>query len=274
LAYYKLGIIGCGNMGEGILRGILDSAFLGASQITVYDTRRDRKEYIRNNYGVSTAESNLDVVKSSEYILLAIKPQNLNILLDEIKTGFSGKSSVVISIVAGVTTFYIEEKLNKKVSVIRVMPNSPALLKKGMSAVSKGKNVSESDLKFTLDLIGSVGDYVVIDEKYQNIATALSGSGPAYFFLFCKHLIEAGEKEGLSSEIAKRLVVNTMIGAGELMKKPEADIDNLIKMVASPGGTTEKALKEFGEHKLGEIIKSAVNSAVKRACELQNFLNK
>jgi len=261
-------------MGEGILRGILDSAFLGASQITVYDIRSDRKEYIRDNYGVSIAESNLDVVKSSEYILIAVKPQNLNILLDEIKTGFSNKSSVIISIVAGITTSYIEKKLNKKVSVIRVMPNSPALLKKGMSAVSEGKNVSESALEFTLDLIGSVGDYVVIDEKYQNIATALSGSGPAYFFLFCKHLIEAGEKEGLSYEIAKRLVVNTMTGAGELMKKPETDIDNLIKMVASPGGTTEKALKEFGEHKLGEIIKSAVSSAVKKACELQNFLNK
>ncbi len=261
-------------MGEAILRGMLDSAFLGASQITVYDIRSERKKYIRNNYSVSTAESNLDVVKSSEYILLAVKPQNLDVLLDEIKTGFSDKSSVVISIVAGVATFYIEEKLNKKVSVIRVMPNSPALLKKGMSAVSKGKNVSENDLKFTLDLIESVGDYVVIDEEYQNIATALSGSGPAYFFLFCKHLIEAGEKEGLSREVAKRLVINTMIGAGELMKKPGTDIDNLIKMVASPGGTTEKALKEFGEYKLGEIIKSAVNSAVKRAYELQNFLTK
>ena len=274
MADYKLGIIGFGNMGKGLLKGILDSMFLEESQIAVYDVSIDTREYIKNNYGLFLAEGNADVVKSSEYILVAVKPQNLNVVLDEIKVSFSSINNVIISIVAGVPTSYIEGKLNKEASVIRIMPNSPALFKKGISVVSKGRNVSEDNLKFTLDLIKSVGDYVVIDENYQNAATALSGSGPAYFFLFCKYLIESGIKNGLDSDTAKKLVVSTMIGSGEMLRRLEIDIDKLIKMVASPGGTTEKALEEFSQGKVGEIILRAVDCAVSRAYQLQDFLEK
>ena len=114
---------------------------------------------------------------------------------------------------------------------------------------------------------------MVIEEKYQNIATALNGSGPAYFFLFCEYLIESGIKNGLDPEISKKLVTGTMIGAGATIEKSGTDLASLIKKVASPGGTTESALKEFERNKLGEIIYGAIESAKKKACELQNFLD-
>lgn len=269
---YKLGVIGCGNMGEAVIKGILDSGYLEPEQIVVYDINEDRKRYIVKNYGLSFGEGNSEIVKSSRYILVAVKPQNFNLVLNEIKSFFNEHKNVLISIAAGIPTYHIRKILGGKASVIRVMPNTPVLMKKGMSVISKGKNVLEDDFKFVLELIKNVGDYITIDERYQNIATAISGSGPAYFFLFCKYLIQAAIENGLSPEVSRRLVVNTMIGSGELIKKTESSIDSLIEMVKSPGGTTEKALEKFDEGKIDKIIQKAVQSAIKRGFELEKLL--
>jgi len=226
---YKLGIIGCGNMGEAILKGILDCCFLKSNEIIFYDNDNYRSRYIKNNYKIYSAEGIIEVIKKSRYILLAVKPQNLKIV--------------------------------------------PALFKKGTAAISEGRFAKSRDLLFSKNLIKNIGDYVIIEEKYQNIAAALNGSGPAYFFLFCKYLVEAGIRNGLDPEISKKLVTSTMIGAGITIEKSRIDLDGLIKKVASPGGTTEEALKEFKRRKLDKIIYNAVESAKKRACQLQNFLD-
>ena len=152
------------------------------------------------------------------------------------------------------------------------MPNAPALYKKGMAAISSGKFVKNKDLKFAEGLIDNIGDYVIVEEKFQNIATALSGSGPAYFFLFCKYMIDAGIKNGLDEDIARQMVINTMIGAGITLMNSKTNIDGLIKMVASPGGTTEKALEEFYKKDLKNIIYRAVEKAIKRAHDLSGVL--
>ena len=264
---YKLGIIGCGNMGEAILKGILDSGFLKTNEIIFYDNDNYRSRYIKNNYKIYSAEVIIEVIKKSRYILLAVKPQNLKMVLEQMKSCFNWRINSIISIVAGVPTYHIEKKLNSNASVIRVMPNTPALFKKGAAAISKGKFAKSRDLLFSKNLIKNIGDYVIIEEKYQNIAAALNGSGPAYFFLFCKYLVEAGIRNGLDPEISKKLVTSTMI------EKSRIDLDGLIKKVASPGGTTEEALKEFKRRKLDKIIYSAVESAKEKAYELQNFLD-
>lgn len=274
MADYKLGIIGCGNMGQAILKGILDGEFSSPDQIIVYDVSDSIKKHIVNNYRLAFGKSNNEVVKKSKYILIAVKPQNLNTVLEEIKMVFDREKNVIISIVAGIPTYYIEKKLNTDAPIIRIMPNTPALVKQGMSAVSKGKFASEDDFAFAINLIKSIGDYVVVEEKYQNVATALSGSGPAYFFVFCKHLIEAGIRNGLSEDISKKLVIGTIVGASEMIKKSEIGIEKLIEMVKSPGGTTEKALHKFNEEKIDKIVLEAVNSAIRRAYELQEFLEK
>jgi len=273
LGSYKLGIIGCGNMGEAILKGILDSGFLKSNEIIFYDNDNYRSRYIKNNYKIYSAEGIIEVIKKSRYILLAVKPQNLKMVLEQMKSCFNWRINSIISIVAGVPTYHIEKILNSNVSVIRVMPNTPALFKKGAAAISKGKFAKSKDLLFSKNLIKNIGDYVIIEEKYQNIAAALNGSGPAYFFLFCKYLVEAGIRNGLDPEISKKLVTSTMIGAGITIEKSRIDFDDLIKKVASPGGTTERALKEFKRRKLDKIIYNAVESAMKRAYQLQNFLD-
>jgi pyrroline-5-carboxylate reductase len=272
LVEYKIGIIGCGNMGEAFLKGLLDSNLLPASQVTGCDISKDRNKYIKDNYKIVISKSIKEIVEKSKYILLSVKPQNINTVLDELKVSLNCKDNIIISIAAGVPTFYIEKRLNLSVQVVRIMPNTPALIKKGMFVVSKGKFVCDRDFLFVIELIKNLGNYVIIDEKNQNIATAISGSGPAYFFLFCKYLIEAGIRNGLSPDVSKKLVINTIIGSGELLKYYNAGIEELIKMVASPGGTTEKALEIFNENKIDGIILKAVSSAVKRAYELQEML--
>ncbi len=273
MSSYKLGIIGCGNMGEAILKGVLDCCFLKPDQIIFYDRDDIREKYIKNNYKIHAAAEITELVKKTVYILLAVKPQDLKTVLSQVKISFDYKVNSVISIAAGIPTYYIEKILNSNASVIRIMPNAPALFGKGMAALSKGKFVKNRDLLFSKELIKSVGDYVLIDEKYQNIATALNGSGPAYFFLFCKYLIAYGIKNGLDPEVSKKLVNETMIGAGITIEKSGSDLDTLIKKVASPGGTTEMALKEFVRGELNKIIIKAVESAKKRAYELQELLD-
>ena len=260
-------------MGEAILGGILDSSFLKNDEIVSYDIDDYRRNYIKTNYNVYLAEGIPDVIKKSRYILLSVKPKDIKTVLNEIKACFDNKINSIISIVAGISTNYIEKTLDSNASVIRVMPNYPVLFKKGMSAISRGRFARDEDLSFTEKLIKSTGDYVIIDDKYQNIATALNGSGPAYFFLFCKYLIKSGIQNGLDPEISKKLVIGTMNGAGTVIDKSGIGLDDLIKKIATPGGTTERALKEFEKNKIDKIVCEAVESAKKRANELQNLLD-
>ncbi len=259
-------------MGEAILKGVLDSAFLAPEEIIFFDINKNRREVIEQTYQILPAEGIDEVIIKAKVILIAVKPQDINIILEKIKKKFDSNKNTVISIVAGITTHFIEKRLPSSASIIRVMPNAPALYKKGMAAISSGKFVKNKDLKFAEGLIDNIGDYVIVEEKFQNIATALSGSGPAYFFLFCKYMIDAGIKNGLDEDIARQMVINTMIGAGITLMNSKTNIDGLIKMVASPGGTTEKALEEFYKKDLKNIIYRAVEKAIKRAHDLSELL--
>ena len=271
---YKLGIIGCGHMAEAILKGILDSKFLKSVEISAFEINHDRKGYISGKYHILFAESLQSLVTNSRYILLSVKPYNISSLLDKLKAYFDYKRNVVISIAAGVSTNYIAHKLKSNAPVIRIMPNTPAMVKKGMAAISQGIYAKQEDVEFAKKLMGSLGNFIVIDEKFQDTVTAISGSGPAYFFLFCKYLIEAALKNGLNQTTSEMLAINTMVGAGEMMQKFEMSADHLIKMVASPGGTTEIALNKFIENGLEKIVLESVESAIKRSKELQDTLEK
>ena len=271
---YKLGVIGCGNMAEAILKGILDSKFLKPVEISAFEINHDRKGYISGKYHILFAESLESLVKNTRYILLSVKPRDISSLLDKLKTCFDFKRNVIISIAAGVSTNYVAHKLKSDAPVIRIMPNTPAMVKKGMAAISQGIYARQEDVEFAKKLMGSLGNFIVIDEKFQDTVTAVSGSGPAYFFLFCKYLIEAALKNGLDQVTAEMLAINTMVGAGEMMQKFEMSADHLIKMVASPGGTTEIALSKFIENGLEKIVLESVESAIKRSKELQDTLEK
>lgn len=269
---YKLGIIGVGNMAEAILKGVLSSGLLRSTEMTAYEIKEARKKFIEKNYGICFQESISDLITGSRYILIAVKPQDMIELLDGIKSYVTQDSNIIISIAAGVSTGLIEKRLEKKIPVLRIMPNTPALLNRGVSAISRGRFVLPEDLEFTAKLIGSIGEYVIIDEKLQNTVTSISGSGPAYFFLFCKCLVDAAVKKGIDRKTAAMLAGATAAGAGEMLVKFNTDTDYLIKMVASPGGTTEAALKQFESSGLSQLVYSAVDSAEKKAAEIQKNL--
>jgi pyrroline-5-carboxylate reductase len=266
---YRLGIIGCGNMAEAIIKGVFASGFLSPRDIICYEIKPQRAKYIENNYHVSFTDEISQIALDSRSILIAVKPGNILEVLTGIKKSFKHGFNSIISIAAGVPSSFIEQVLDNNASVIRIMPNTPALVNKCMAAISRGKYASDDDMEFAAAIIKSLGEYIIVDEHLQNAVTAISGSGPAYFFLFCKFLINAAEKRGIDSDTAGKLVINTLVGSGELLKSYNPDADFLIKMVASPGGTTQAALSSFDKNRLEGIVEEAVGCAEKRAKEIQ-----
>jgi pyrroline-5-carboxylate reductase len=269
---YRLGIIGCGNMAEAIIRGVFASGFLTQKDILCYEIEPQRARYIENNYHISFTDEISQISLASRSILIAVKPGSMLEVLTGIKKYFKPGFNSVISIAAGIPSSFIEQVLENKPSVIRIMPNTPALVNKCMAAISRGKYASDDDMEFAAAVIKSLGEFIVVEEDLQNTVTAISGSGPAYFFLFCKFLIRAAEKRGIDSETAGKLVIGTLAGSGELLKSYNPDADFLIKMVASPGGTTQAALLSFEENHLENIIDEAVGCAEKRAKEIQEAI--
>jgi pyrroline-5-carboxylate reductase len=261
-------------MGEAILRGMLETSFLKPEVITYYDRSFERCKYIGDKYGIFSSGDVDDLVISSRYLLIAVKPQDVIEVLGEVKRRFDPRSNKIISIAAGVSTGILEKHLGNHPSVIRIMPNTPALVNMGISAISKGRFVSKDDFDFAVGVIKSLGDYVEIKEDLQNTITAISGSGPAYFFLFCKYLIESAKDKGIDSKTAEKLVIKTMAGAAAMLEKISPDTDYLINMVTSPGGTTESAIVMFNAMDIKSTIISAVDSAEKRAEEIQKELEK
>ncbi|MDI6892116.1 MAG: pyrroline-5-carboxylate reductase [Actinomycetota bacterium] len=263
----RLALIGAGQMGEALLKGILQSGALKPDGVVVSDVRKERLAQIKADYGVNIASDNVAAVKGADAILLAVKPQQLDEVLNEIADHL-GESQVLISIAAGVSTKHIYDGVKKSLPVIRVMPNSPALVGASISVVSPGKHATREATELAAGIFSSVGEVVQLDEKFQNATTALSGSGPAYFYLFVEALIEAGIKAGLARDVATKLVVETMIGAGTMLKKTGKHPALLKDMVTSPGGTTIAALEVFEEAGFRAGVFRAIEAAMKRAKEL------
>ncbi len=237
-----IGIIGVGNMGSAIASGIKGRVLLSDK-----------------NKGIS---DNISVAKRSDVIILAVKPQDIKDVLEEIKHYV--KEKLVISIAAGVTTLFIEKAVGK-VRVIRVMPNMPAMVGKGISAISRGRFTKAGDFKIVSSIFSNLGEVVEVREKMMDAVTAVSGSGPAYYFLFTYLLAKAAEANGLQKELAAKLARATFIGAAELVRRKDLSMEEFVKKVASKGGTTEAALKVFKQEKLEAIIKKAVKRAALRS---------
>jgi pyrroline-5-carboxylate reductase len=265
----KIGFIGAGNMAEAIIKGIIDTKVYDAQDIIVSDIRADRVCQLCDEYKVISAGSNPQLVKSVEILVLSVKPQSMQGVLDEIR-GSVNKNLLIVSIAAGITTGRIQKILGN-IPVIRVMPNTPALVGQGAAAIYATKEavgrLSEAERIFS-----AVGIVVTVnDEKLLDVVTAVSGSGPAYFFLLMEEMIKAAEKLGLEKSAAQRLVLQTAKGAGflavEAAKKNQSP-DILRKNVTSPGGTTEAALKVFSKCDFEKMVSEALNAAAERSKEL------
>lgn len=263
----RLGIIGAGNMAEALVAGVIKAGLLDPARILISDVREDRLEHMSKRYKVNTTRDNIEVVRENETFLLAVKPQHVKEVLDEIAESVAGHQ-LLICIAAGITIRSIESKLIRPTAVIRVMPNTPALVQEGAAAISLGASATASHRDMVITMFNAIGIGVKVEEEQMDAVTALSGSGPAYVFKMVQAMIEAGVNEGLSEETARELAVQTVYGAARMLSFTMDDPADLIKRVVSPGGTTEAALKTLDEKAWGRILREAIHSARVRSEEL------
>ncbi|MFW6115175.1 MAG: pyrroline-5-carboxylate reductase [Thermodesulfobacteriota bacterium] len=273
----KIGVIGTGNMGEALISGLVGSRSSTPENIICSDIKKDKLKPIQETYTVRTSASNLEVVKESEIIIYAIKPQIMASILRE-TAPYLDKSKLAISIAAGVPLEAIETCLDKEARVVRVMPNIPASVKEGATAIAAGKHALKNDLKLAKAIFDSVGKTVILEENLMDAITGLSGSGPAYIFLIVDALADAGVKMGLSREDALFLSAQTVLGAAKLLMVTNEHPGRLKDKVTSPGGTAIAALHTLEEGGLRTTLINAVEVATKRSRELgemmvKNFAN-
>jgi pyrroline-5-carboxylate reductase len=257
-----IGFIGGGNMAEALIKGIIQS---GMKDIIISEPRDERRVYLEKTYGVKSTSDNKEVVKNSNIIILAVKPQNMDDVTAEIADLISN-DKLIVSIAAGITLSYLSSKL-KTSKIIRVMPNTPALVQEGISVLSMCECIHDKEMGLVRDIFMSVGRVLVLPEKYMDAVTALSGSGPAFIALFVESMIDAGITMGLGKDNATELTIQTLIGTAKLLETGMPP-NNLRKMVTSPGGTTAAGLKVFEERGLKEIITAVIEAATNRSKEL------
>jgi pyrroline-5-carboxylate reductase len=260
----KIAFIGGGNMGEAILSSLLVKGLSEPQDIFVSDVIESRRQYITEKYSVSVTGYNKDAVNGAEVVIMAIKPQNLTEVMEDLH-GQLKDDQLVLSIIAGATIRTLSSGLAHD-RIVRVMPNTPAQIGEGMSVWTATPTVSEQQKGWASSILGAIGKEIYVDdEKYLDMVTAVSGSGPAYFFLFIEALVEAAVGIGLSSDIAQEMVLQTMLGSGHLVQKSGKHPAELRRMVTSKGGTTEAALNVLGEGEFNNLIKKAVNAAYNKA---------
>lgn len=258
-------VIGAGVMGETLVSGLLRSGRRPAD-LVLSERREERAVELRERYGVDVLD-NVESAQKGDTLLLVVKPQDMNDVLDEIAPVVD-PSTLVISLAAGITTATIESRLPQHTPVVRVMPNTPALVDEGMSTISRGSHCDEAHLAEAETLLSATGKVVRVPEKQQDAVTAISGSGPAYIFFVVESMIEAGVHLGLPRSTATELVVQTFVGSAKLMRETGEHPTVLRERVTSPGGTTAAAIRELEDHKVRAAFLSAMEAARNRSRDL------
>jgi pyrroline-5-carboxylate reductase len=261
-----IAIIGGGKMGEAIVAGLVNGAMFDPGSVIVADPSAERRAYLSSTYHITCVADAVQIAHPTT-ALLAIKPQQLRALCEQLAATPAFDPVRVVSIAAGVTTATLRA-LFCGGAIIRVMPNAPLMVGAGMSAVCVAADTSRAEGELVRELFSLMGDAILLDEALMNAATALSGSGPAYFALFVEKLAEAGERIGLSSTDALLLASQTLRGTARYLELTEAGPAELRVAVTSPGGTTQAALEEFEAQGLSELVTRAVEAALHRAEEL------
>ena len=255
---YKLGFIGCGNMAKAIINGLLESNYLTADEILVSSPS------ITQSYkGIAYTNDNCEVMTSSDYVVLAVKPQIFKSISSQLD---AVQCKGVISIMAGVSISTISNLCNCK-TVFRIMPNTPCAIGEGVSAITH-INADKNDVDFVYGIFSTVSKVVEVEEKYFDAVTSVSGSGPAYVYYFIKSMIEGGMKGGLDFNQSKELAIATIIGASKMVENSNEDLDELIDKVCSKGGTTIQAIETFKRNHVNESIVEGIENCRKRSEEL------
>jgi pyrroline-5-carboxylate reductase len=263
----SMAVIGGGNMAEAILRGALRAGRLHGEFITVAEPRPERRYELNCALGVRVTESNIDALAGARIVLLAVKPQIVDQVMAEIGPLLSA-DQLLVSVAAGVTIQRLSRFCPHGPGIIRTMPNTPMLAGRGVVGLSRGPAVNDADAELVRQILGAVALCLELPEEKLDAVTAISGSGPAYFFLLVESLAEAGCQLGLTRQEAEKLSRETFIGAARLMDQDDTDAAELRRRVTSPGGTTAAAIDEFTRGGFGELVARAANAACRRSREL------
>jgi pyrroline-5-carboxylate reductase len=257
-----LAILGAGVMGEALLSGLL-RAGRAPGDVLVTERRPERGAMLHERYGVEVV-GNADAARRAETLVLVVKPQDMGALLAEVRSDVR-PGVLVVSLAAGIPTTYVEQRLPDGTPVVRVMPNTPALVDEGMAAISPGAHCAEAHLEQVESMLRAVGRVVRVPEKHQDAVTAISGSGPAYLFYVVEAMIEAGVLLGLPRVTATELTVQTLVGAGKMLRETGEHPTVLRENVSSPAGTTVAALRELDDHKVRAAFLTAMEAARDRS---------
>jgi len=263
----KIGFLGAGNMASALIGGLVKSYLVEPSAVMASDVDPERRGHIARELHVHMTADNRDVVRFADVLVLAVKPKVAPTVLDEIGAAVRPEQ-ILISICAGITSAFIESRLKHKVPVVRVMPNTPALVGAGISALACGTHACSSHCAVARSILEAVGEVVELEEKHLDAVTAVSGSGPAYFFYLMEQMEAAGLAEGLPPTVVQALVKQTALGAAKLASESAEDPRELRRMVTSPGGTTEAAIAQMEGKAVGQNIVAAIRAAAKRSREL------
>jgi len=264
-----ISLIGAGNMGSALVRGLIESGKASGEQILAFDIDLARTGDLAKEFGVSVASSASDAIRpTTEILVLAVKPQIMGDVLDGI-ADHVGEKPLVVSIAAGVSTGFMLSRLGPSARVIRAMPNAAAMVMRSATALCKAGSADNGDLERAVDLFTAVGRAVVVDEKMMNVVTALSASGPGYLFAIMEGLTDGAVRMGLDRTTARELTVETLIGAAAMAAQEGAPFSELKDRITSPGGTTMAGLQVLERSGLRGILMDVLEAAVRRGEELQ-----
>lgn len=263
-----IAFIGAGNMATALAEGLIDKG-LNAEQVIMSDPSKDRLAYVEKTFGVKTSSNNRAVADQADVIVLAVKPQIMSAILDDLKPVMADSSKVIISIAAGITLASLAQGLGRETALVRCMPNTPALVQTGATGMFANEHVSSAQKALAEEILQAVGIVVWLEQEQQlDAVTALSGSGPAYYFLVMEAMIAAGEAMGLTPDTAKQLTLQTALGAAKMASNSDVEPAELRRRVTSPGGTTEAAIQSLEKNQLVAVFGQALAAAKRRSEEL------
>ncbi|MGE5690725.1 MAG: pyrroline-5-carboxylate reductase [Pseudomonadota bacterium] len=263
----RIAVLGAGKIGEALLSGLLSSGWREPGELVATSRREARVAELAERHGVHATTSNAEAVAGAALVVIAVKPQDIDVLLGEIG-GLVSEEQTVLSIAAAIPTALIEGHLLARVPVVRAMPNTPALVHEGMAGIAAGAHAGEEHLAAAEEVLSHLGRVVRVPESHLDAVTAVSGSGPAYFALLAEAMIEAGILLGLSREISTQLVVQTMLGTAKQLRDTNMHPVELREMVTSPGGTTIAAIRELERAGVRAAFLNAIQAAMDRSREL------
>jgi pyrroline-5-carboxylate reductase len=266
----RIGFLGAGNMARAIAGGIIRKGLVTAANVLASDVSESQRALFTESTGAACTASNVEVLRSCDVIIFAVKPFNVGNLCEEIRPAVNPGQHLFVSICAGIRTSFLEERLGGQVRVVRVMPNTPALIGCGATAVAAGKYATNDDLSLVCSLFDAVGVTVRLPEDKLDIVTGLSGSGPAYVFYFAEGMIAAAEKLGLDREAAELLVKQTILGAARLAVETGKSLRELGESVTTKGGTTEAGLRALDRAGFFTALEECVAAATARSAELSH----